>query len=137
MLDWHSYARFLHKDIWAGLHPLFVFLFGGMGVLLHKLRQRMREGSAAAWPSTDGVVQSLQVKPRSGGYWVIASYRYYVQQEYRYGEYRRHFRKKAAAQSFADAVRGRTLLVRYNPNDPKISVVMERDLQMAGILQMQ
>jgi hypothetical protein len=72
-----------------------------------------------------------------GGYWVEVSYRYYAMQEYRYGKYERHFRKKASAEAFAETMRGRSLQVRYREDSPDASVLMERDLEMAGALQLQ
>lgn len=134
MLHWHHW---LHSFLWTWLfsfHSLFVWLFGGFGVLLHKWRQRAHENRAASWPSTDAVIQSVKVTQKSG-YWAEIDYRYYAQQEYRYGKYRRHYRRKAKAQEFADSARGRTLVVRYSNTDPAKSIVMERDLQMVGLLQ--
>jgi hypothetical protein len=80
------------------------------------------------------VVQATTVGTQNGS-WVEAQYRYYALQEYRYGKYRRHFRKKAQAEEFADAIRGLSLQVRYREDNPNVSVVMERDLELAGILQ--
>ena len=63
------------------------------------------------------------------------AYRYYARQEHRYGKYRRPFARKAAAQAFADAIRGRSIQVRYREDNPNESVVLEQDLQMTGVLQ--
>lgn len=69
------------------------------------------------------------------GYDVHLSYRYYVAQEYRYGKYAHHFRKKQEAEEFASTMRGRSLPVRYREDNPDVSVLIERDLELAGILQ--
>lgn len=120
--------------------PLFqhfgVIVAGAGAVLVRKYIQRMRENRAAMWPSADGQVQTATVKKSQFGSWVEVSYRYYARQEYHYGKYRRHFMRKAAAQAFADAMRGRSLQVRFRDDKPGESVVLEQDLQMTGVLQM-
>ena len=80
------------------------------------------------------MVQAKTVRTQNGS-WVEVQYRYYALQEYRYGKYRRHFRKKAQAEEFAEAIRGRSLQVRYREDNPNVSVIMERELELAAILQ--
>ena len=128
---WHHLAPFA-----AAFHSLIAVAAGAAVVLVRNWWQRLREGRAAMWPSATGEVQSVDLKKAQPGYWAIVSYRYYAQQEYRYGKYRRHFRNKAAAQAFADALRGRTLQVRFRSEKPQESVLLEQDLQMTGVLQM-
>jgi hypothetical protein len=82
------------------------------------------------------MVQTATLKKEQFGSWVEVSYRYYAQQEYRYGKYRRHFARKAAAEAFAAAIRGRSMQVRFRDDKPNESVVLEQDLRMTGILQM-
>jgi hypothetical protein len=127
---WHHWAPLVNA-----FHYLIVFVIGGAAVGIRKYIQRMRENRAAMWPSADGQVQTAVVKKEQHGSWVEISYRYYAQQEYRYGKYRRHFGRKAAAEAFADAIRGRSIQVRYRDDKPSESVVLEQDLQMTGILQ--
>ena len=131
------------KDFWHHLLPLagtfhyfIAAVIGAGAVAIRKYVQRIRENRAAMWPSADGLVQTAIVKKSQYGSWVDVSYRYYAQQEYRYGKYRRHFARKAAADSFAEAIRGRSVQVRYREDKPGESVLLERDLQMTGILQM-
>lgn len=130
MHDWHLFTKLL-----SNLHLVVVPLVGAGLAVLQRFRQRMRENRAAAWPSSEAVVQSVDIQKRHGN-WVTIRYRYYARQEYRYGSYRRRFGKMAAAQSFADAARGRTFQVRFNESDPNTSVLMERDLQLGGLLQL-
>jgi hypothetical protein len=66
---------------------------------------------------------------------VEVAYRYYARQEYRYGKYRRHFVRKAAAKAFAEAIRGRSIQVRFREDNPGESIVLEQDLQLIGVLQ--
>jgi hypothetical protein len=88
------------------------------------------------WPSADGQVQTATIKKQQQGCWVEVSYRSYAQQEYHYGKYRRHFARKAAAEAFAEAIRGRNVQVRYRDDKPSESILLEQDLQMTGVLQM-
>ena len=108
-------------------------VIGAVAPLVRHARQRVQESRAASWPAADAVVQSASVK-QPGGQVVEIGYRYYALAEYRYGKYQRHFRKKSEAEEFAGAVRGLTLPVRYRPDNPAASIMVERDLQMAGLV---
>jgi hypothetical protein len=130
------------KDLWHHLAPfagtfhyLIAAVVGAFVVALRKYVQRVRENRAAMWPSADGQVQTAAVKKSQYGTWVEVSYRYYAQQQYRYGKYRRHFARKAAAEAFATAIRGHSVQVRYRDDNPSESVLLEQDLQMTGLLQ--
>jgi hypothetical protein len=130
------------KDLWHHLVPLagafhyfIAAAIGAFAVAIRKYVQRIRENRAAMWPSADGQVQTAVVKKSQYGCWVDVSYRYYAQQEYRYGKYRRHFARKAAAEAFAEAIRGRSVQVRFREDKPSESVLLEQDLQMTGVLQ--
>lgn len=128
---WHHLAPFA-----GAFHSLIAVAAGAAVVLVRNWWQRVREGRAAMWPSATGEVQAAVVKKSQHGTWVEVSYRYFAIQEYRYGKYRRHFRNKAAAQTFADAIRGRSIQVRFRSDKPQESVLLEQDLQMSGVLQM-
>jgi hypothetical protein len=141
--DWHHFFQGLfhgRRHGWLGLwhllnhfHYLVPLLFGGTAAIVTRYRQKLREGRAGGWPSTDAVIQSARVMQRNG-YTVEVSYRYWAQQEYRYGKYLRRLPKKDAAERFAESVRGRTVQVRYRQDKPGDSVLMERDLELAGAL---
>jgi hypothetical protein len=130
------------KDLWHHLAPLagtfhypLAFIIGAVAVAIRKYLQRIRENRAAMWPSADGQVQTATVKKQQQGCWVEVSYRYYAQQEYRYGTYKRHFARKAPAEAFAEAIRGRSVQVRFRDDKPSESILLEQDLQMIGVLQ--
>ncbi len=130
------------KDLWHHLAPFagtfhyfFAAIIGAGAGAVRKYVQRVRENRAAMWPSADGQVQTAAVKKSQYGTWVEVSYRYYAQQQYRYGKYRRHFARKAAAEAFATAIRGHSVQVRYRDDNPSESVLLEQDLQMTGLLQ--
>ena len=131
------------KELWHHLRPLvaffnhfFAIIIGAAVLAVRKFVQKMRESQAAMWPSADGTAQTATVKKAQYGSWVEVAYRYYARQEYHYGKYRRHFSRKAAAAAFAEAIRGRTIQVRFREDKPGESVVLEQDLQMTGVLQM-
>jgi Protein of unknown function (DUF3592) len=136
-LNWH-HLSFNWHHLWQLIRP-FEYLFslgiGGGAVVFQRYWQKVKEGRATGWPSADAVVQSATIKSYKG-YYVEISYRYYVAQEYRYGKYRRHFRKKDQAEIFAESIRGRSLPVRYRQDNPSVSVLIERDLELAGAMQM-
>ncbi|HZZ37694.1 MAG TPA: DUF3592 domain-containing protein [Acidobacteriaceae bacterium] len=126
-----------HLAPFAGaFHSLIAVAAGGAVVLFRNWWQRVRENRAAMWPSAAGEVLSAEVKRSQHGCWVQVSYRYFARGEYRQGRYRRAFRRKAAAQAFADAIRGRSIQVRFQEDKPGESVLLEQDLQMTGVLQM-
>ena len=87
------------------------------------------------WPSADGQVQTASVKKSQYGTWVEVSYRYYAQQQYRYGKYRRHFAPQSCRRGLCRAIRGRSVQVRYRDDNPSESILLEQDLQMTGLLQ--
>lgn len=125
-----------HLAPFAGaFHSLFAVAAGAAIMLARNGWQRMRERRAAMWPSASGEVQSAEVKRTQHGSWVQITYRYYAHGEYHSGKYRRHFRGKAGAQAFAQAIRGRSIQVRFQEDKPGESVLLEQDLQVTGVLQ--
>ena len=86
---WHELWRFA-----SPFQHFFYVAFGAVAIFLRRYWQRIRENRAAGWPSANGEVQAAGVRTANGN-WVEVQYRYYALQEYRYGKYRHHFRKKA------------------------------------------
>ncbi|MGA8529333.1 MAG: DUF3592 domain-containing protein [Acidobacteriaceae bacterium] len=126
-----------HLAPFAGaFHSLIAVAAGGAVVLFRNWWQRVRENRAAMWPSATGEVQSADVKKSQHGSFVTLTYRYYAHGEYHTGRYRRAFRRKAAAQTFAETIRGRSIQVRFREDKPGESVLLEQDLQMTGMVQM-
>jgi|GEM_PF-6084121 len=132
----HDTHHWLHPlDILGLSHSLIALVLGGGGVLVHRYLQKMHEGRAATWPSASANVQAATVR-RWHGYWnVDVSYRYYAQQEYRYGRYRRDFLRRPPAEAFAAAIRGKQVQVRYRPDQPETSTLMKQDLRLSGALE--
>jgi hypothetical protein len=90
------------KDLWHHLAPIagtfhyfIAAIIGAGAVAIRKYMQRVRENKAAMWPSADGQVQTASVKKSQYGCWVDVTYRYYAQQEYRFGKYRRHIARRS------------------------------------------
>lgn len=128
---WHVLAPF-----WGALHNFLPYIIGGGGAAGGQtLWQKWRQRRAAAWPSADGEVQSATTRHKNG-YTVVVRYRYFARSEYRFGKYTRRFRRKKDADTFADALRGRHIQVRYQEDKPEISVVLDQDLHMTGALQL-
>ena len=124
---WQRVVRLLNP-----LHWVLAPLFGAGLIAIRTWLQRLREGRAASWPATQAAVLSASIRPSSHGFWVAIEYRYFARDEYRYGKSRRHFRRKAPAEEFAEAVRKLQVPVHFREDDPNISVLFERDLQFAG-----
>jgi hypothetical protein len=121
--------------LYHAVHNFIPLIIGGGGAAGGQtLWQKLRQRRAAAWPSADGEVQFVDIKAKNG-YTVIAEYRYYARSEYRNGKYSRHYRRKTHAQEFADAIRGRHIQVRYQEDNPDVSVVLDHDLHTTGALQ--
>jgi hypothetical protein len=114
-------------------HSAWPYLFGAVGG--QQVWQRMRQRRAAAWPSADGKVEWTKIESKNG-YMVVVEYRYYARSQFHEGKYIRHFRRKAQAQQFSDALYGRHIQVRYQEDKPEVSVVLEDDLRMTGALQL-
>lgn len=126
-----------HLAPFAGaFHPLIAVAAGATLVLMRQWWQRVRESRAAMWPSAPGEVQAVEIRKSQHGCWALVTYRYYARGEYRYGKYRRPFRRRAAAEAFAQGLRGRSIQVRFQEDKPGESILLDQDLQMTGMAQM-
>ncbi len=117
IVEWSLFTKKLHQLSWHrvfwALHPLqaaVTFLLGTLGVAVRTWAQRRKEDRALTWPIADAVIQAVRVRPKDG-YWVKVEYRFFARDEYRYGKFRRHFRKKTKAEAFAAAVRNLSVRV--------------------------
>lgn len=81
------------------------------------------------WPTVRGRIESGDVRigrGRGGGIIYAAAnlaYSYQVEGEYYAGNFERRFGTEEEAQDFVDSLKGQTIEVRYQPNDPTTSVV--------------
>jgi hypothetical protein len=127
----------MHSHWWRLLAPIthnLTFVYAAAGALTARIWQKLRQRRAAAWPSADGTVEWTKIESKHG-HTVVVEYRYYARSQYHEGKYLRHFRSKTSAQQFADALYGRHIQVRFQEDNPAISVILEDDLRMTGILQ--
>jgi Protein of unknown function (DUF3592) len=135
MIPLHGHWWNWWEPLYSVFHNLLPVIVGGGGALGGQtLWQKLRQRRAAAWPSADGEVQSVDIR-RKNGYTVLIQYRYYARSQYHYGKYARHFRRKQQADQFAEALRGRRIQVRYQEDKPSVSVILDQDLRMTGALQ--
>jgi hypothetical protein len=129
---WHAILR-----VFDPLHIL-VPLFGAAVIAIRKSGQGLRERRSANWPVTDATVLTTRIKAQNG-YWVEVDYRFFACDQYRYGTFRRHYRLKPQAESFAAAVRALQVPVHYQAEAPDVSVLVESELrfivQSAGSLE--
>ncbi len=122
--NWHNLLHAFNPPFdW-----IFAPLFGGVAIAVRKWKQRLREGRAANWPVTDATVLTTRIKPQNG-YWVEVDYRFFARDQYRYGTFRRHYRRKPQAEAFAAAVRTLQVPVHYQAEAPDVSVMVERELR--------
>jgi len=105
----------------------------GYGV--KKLYQKWRQNWAfVGWPSTEARVQYVTVHsegPRQ--FWVELTYSYFFE-EYRSGTHVHRFPKEDEADEFVRQIKDKRLQVRYNPDKPDESVILDRDLEMVALL---
>ena len=100
-----------------------------------KLYQKQKQKRAVdGWPTTEATIQIGRVHqegPRN--YWAEITYSYFVG-EYRSGTYVRHFRKEEQADDFVRMLKDKRIQLRYKESDPDNSVILDRDLELVGLL---
>ena len=113
-----------------GLIPGFIAAFG-----FQKFRQKFRQRKAVeGWPATEATIQICRVHKEHGRkFWAEVTYSYFVG-EYRSGTYIRNFRKEEQADDFVRQLRDRRIQIRYKESDPENSVILDRDLELIGLL---
>jgi len=102
---------------------------------LRKFYQKHRQRRAMeGWPTTEATIQIGRVHqdgPRK--YWAEVTYSYFVG-EYRSGTYLRHFRREEQAYDFVRLLKDRRIQLRYKKSAPDNSVILDRDLELIGLL---
>ncbi len=130
-IPWHTVIFITLK-----LLKTFGIIPGTLGALwVRKQYQKWRQNRAmAGWQSTEATIQS-GVFHHDGArqYWVELTYTYYVE-EYRTGKHIHHFHKEDEADDFMRETKGRKVQVRYNPDKPDESVILDRDLEMVAMI---
>jgi Protein of unknown function (DUF3592) len=112
-----------------GLIPGTLAAFG-----IKKFWQKQRQKRAMdGWPTTEATIQIGRVHQEGRRYWAEITYSYFVG-EYRSGTYIRNFRSEADAADFVRELKDRRLQVRYKEANPENSVILDRDLELIGLL---
>ena len=112
----------------SGIFILVIFL----AVLAERGWQWLRRRKARSWPAVQGRVHSADWRqPRTGTnrYFLgDLSYYYFVEGHFYAGYHRRSFSTAAAASEWVKTMRGETIQVRYNPQIPGNSVLLDEEL---------
>lgn len=118
----------------------FVISVVGLAVLaIIWVRQRLKRQRARTWPTGEGCVDSTAVRLIGAGtqqskFVAEVRYSYAVEGQKYSGVLRRSFMRKGSADKWiADYANGRPLIVRYNSNKARDSVLFEREQAGAGI----
>jgi hypothetical protein len=97
--------------------------------------RRWRQKRAAHWPMTQARVESWNVAPVGGGedgyYRGEIAYSYSVSDEFWPGFCAREFDTETGAWAFVDALKGKTVLVNYDPGNHALSVPTDTALRAA------
>ncbi|MGC2108221.1 MAG: DUF3592 domain-containing protein [Candidatus Korobacteraceae bacterium] len=116
------------NNIWLIISIIVLLAFAAVWIL-----KQIKLKRAHAWPTAGGKVESTQVRLEGSGtqqakHVAVITYSYSVQGAAHTGLLRRGFMLHGSAHKWADAyVEGRNLLVRYNPNNAKDSVLLEHE----------
>jgi len=109
------------------------FIFAGWSFPAWRWLRRKR---AAGWPVADGRIESVEVsKPtfsfttKRGYYVAELGYSYSVAGTTNSGHYRREFPTEREADEFVRDLQGKAVVVRYNPNNPSSSMLLELDIE--------
>jgi hypothetical protein len=116
----------------SGVLVLVIFL----AVLAERGWQWLRRRKARSWPVAQGRVHSADWRqPRTGTnryFLADISYYYFVDGHFYAGYHRRSFSKAEAASDWVKSMQGASIQVRYNPDTPTNSLLLEEDLVVQG-----
>src|SRR5260370_18094520 len=109
------------------------FIFAGGSFRVWRWLRRKR---AAGWPVADGRIESVDVsKPtfsfttKRGYYVAELGYSYSIAGTTNSGHYRREFPTEREADEFVRDLQGKAVVVRYNPNKPSSSLLLQPDIE--------
>ena len=116
----------------SGIFVLVIFL----AVLIERGWQWLRRRKARTWPVAQGRVHSADWRqPRTGTnryFLADVSYYYFVDGQFYSGYQRRSFSKADAASEWVKTMMGASIEVRYNPQAPARSVLLDGDSVVQG-----
>jgi len=102
------------------------------GVVGHRFVWKIIQSSRAAnWPITQGRVESGTIAEKAARshsiFEVTMQYSYSVNNEYYSGDLWNVFDDESSANQFVESMKGRTVLIRTNPNHPEKSAFRPQD----------
>jgi len=116
----------------SGVFILVIFL----AILAERGWQWLRRRKAQSWPVAQGRVHSADWRqPRTGTnryFLADVSYYYFVDGHFFAGYHRRSFSNSHAASEWVHHLLGASIEVRYNPQTPGNSLLLEGDLIVHG-----
>ena len=116
----------------SGIFVLVIFL----AVMAERGWQWLCRRKARSWPVAQGRVHSADWRqPRTGTnlyFLADVSYYYFVDGHFYAGYHRRSFSKAGDASDWVKSMLGASIDVRYNPEAPQKSVLLEDDLAVNG-----
>ena len=116
----------------SGVFVLAIFL----AVLAERGWQALRRRKARSWPVAQGRVHTADWRqPRTGTnryFLADVSYYYFVNGHFYAGYHRRSFSNSVAASEWVKTMLGASIEVRYNPQAPAKSLLLEGDLVVNG-----
>ena len=96
-------------------------------------QKRSQRKAMEGWPAAEARIYGGEVHGEGLRHWAEITYSYYVG-EYRAGKYVRAFKTEAEAADFARELKGKTVRVHYQEDDPDRSVILDRDLEMIALI---
>jgi hypothetical protein len=124
----YLFTFFSHGHRTTAIVVLVVSLVVGVGAEAGaRFSRRWWLKRAQAWPITQAHVESGKVLQLEGE----IAYSYFVNGEYHSGFHKRQFKSEEEAFAFVDALKGKTVLVNYDPGNHGVSVLMDSALRSA------
>lgn len=125
-IPWHDWLHYFHHWNEVFQWPLY-FVLGWIAIYIRRWRRNHVEEAAQGWPSAEGNITSGKVTrlAHTNRQLVTLEYSYFVE-EYRYGKYTHEFSKKEEAEEFIRQLTNKHVQIRYNPSNPKQSVLEQR-----------
>jgi hypothetical protein len=118
-----------------------VFLAFAVAGLIAPVIRRLKRRAAEQWPTTQGVIESVDVQPtkhlfvfttprsRATSFIGQLVYSYSVQGNYYSGRYDRELATEAAALEFVRDLQRKPVVVHYNERNPNKSALAEQDVE--------
>jgi len=98
---------------------IITFLTGALPLVALHLFRRARFHGSASWPTTQGTVETSDVKEvrtrNTHYFFAVMDYSYEINGEYYSGRFTKNFETESDASEYAEAKRTNGIIVRFNP----------------------